>query len=63
MQAVRRVADGEQRAARIAAAHPGAKLRVMQLDLTSQTSIRAFAAEFLAAYGHLNVCSYGPSEP
>lgn len=46
----RRVSDAEARVAEIVAAHPGALLTVLELDLASLASVRAFAAAVSASF-------------
>ncbi|MFI2365497.1 oxidoreductase [Promicromonospora sp. NPDC019610] len=53
--AVRNVAAGEDAARAIAAAVPGAKLRVRALDLASLASVRAFAARTAEELGQIDL--------
>lgn len=53
--AVRRVETGEEAVADIRRQVPGANVQVQPLDLTSQQSVRAFAADFVASKRPLHV--------
>lgn len=53
--ACRRPEEGEARAAEIVAEHPGASVEVRALDLGDLSSVRAFAASFLADHDALHV--------
>jgi len=52
---VRDKAKGQAAADKIKAAHPGAQVDVLQLDLGSQDSIRSFAKDFLAQYDRIDL--------
>ena len=57
----RKVAEGEQAAADIRAAVPGADVRALAVDLSSLSSVRAFADGFRAGFDRLDVlvCNAG----
>jgi len=52
---VRDKAKGQAAADKIKAAHPGAQVDVLQLDLGSQDSVRSFAKDFLAQYDRIDL--------
>jgi hypothetical protein len=39
---------------------PGSKLHVMEMDLSSLSSVRSFAQSFNSSYEHLNILMYVP---
>ena len=55
VMAVRNTAKGEDVAAAIRAASPGAEVVVMKLDLASLASVKAFADAFSADHGRLDI--------
>jgi NAD(P)-dependent dehydrogenase (short-subunit alcohol dehydrogenase family) len=55
IMAVRNLVKGEEAAGKIKKKYPGAKLDLMQLDLSDLQSIRHFSHEFHSKYSQLNV--------
>jgi NAD(P)-dependent dehydrogenase (short-subunit alcohol dehydrogenase family) len=53
--AVRNIAKGESAVAKIKGQQKGAKVRVMELDLASLKSVRAFSEKFKSTFGRLDL--------
>lgn len=55
IMAVRTVSNGEKAKALIINKHPGVDIDIMELDLSSLTSIDCFVKEFISRYNHLDI--------